>query len=55
MVFDQRFDVAFDWAPDEGWVSQWYWEVDYSEDATKQFTIFNYSNPSERVNLYVRH
>ncbi|HQM36262.1 MAG TPA: alpha-amylase family glycosyl hydrolase [Candidatus Marinimicrobia bacterium] len=51
MVFDQRFDVAFDWAPDEGWVSQWYWEVDYSEDATKQFTIFNYSNPSERVNL----
>jgi len=51
MVFDQRFDVAFDWAPGEGWVSQWYWEVDYSEDATKQFTIFNYSNPSERVNL----
>ncbi|HPC35379.1 MAG TPA: alpha-amylase family glycosyl hydrolase [Candidatus Marinimicrobia bacterium] len=51
MVFDQRFDVAFDWAPSEDWVSQWYWEVDYSENATKQYTIFNYSNPSGRVSL----
>lgn len=51
MVFDERFDVAFDWAPGEGWVSQWYWEIDYRDWWTgQQLTIFNALNPQDRVN-----
>jgi len=51
MVFDKRFDVAFDWAPGEGWVSQWYWEIDYRDWWTgQQLTIFNALNPQDRVN-----
>ncbi|UCE06022.1 MAG: hypothetical protein JSW07_20940, partial [bacterium] len=41
-VFDERFDVAFDWASSEGWVSQWSWQVlyhDYWQD--QNVTIFN--------------
>lgn len=49
-VFDKRFDVAFDWAPGEGWVSQWYWETDYVPWYTNnQYTIFNTGSPQDRA------
>jgi len=37
--FDRRFDAAFDWLPEEGWVSHWTWQPFYS--ATANPTIFN--------------
>jgi len=50
MVFDKRFDVAFNWAPGEGWVSQWYWETDYADWHTNnQYTIFNTGSTQDRV------
>lgn len=49
-VFDKRFDVAFDWAPGEDWVSQWFWETDYAEWYTNnQYTIFNTGSLQDRV------
>ena len=45
-VFDRRFDVAYDWYPEESWVSHWTWEVDYS--ATTSRTIFNYAPEGTR-------
>lgn len=41
-VFEERFDVAFDWASNKEWVSQWSWQVlyhDYQQD--QNITIFN--------------
>ncbi len=49
MVFDERFDVAFDWAPSEGWVSQWVWQTSYNPNANP--TIFNNNNQNIRANL----
>lgn len=40
-VFDRRFDAAYDWFPEESWVSHWTWEVSYSETTSR--TIFNYA------------
>lgn len=45
-VFDRRFDVAYDWYPEESWVSHWTWEVDYS--AVTSRTIFNYASEGTR-------
>ena len=45
-VFDRRFDAAYDWYPEENWVSHWTWEVDYS--ATTSRTIFNYASEGTR-------
>jgi glycosidase len=42
MVFEEQFDVAFDWARDPYWVSKWSWQTEYNdwwED--KNYTIFN--------------
>lgn len=39
MVFDERFDVAFDWRASESWISQWAWQASYSEYYNR--TIFN--------------
>jgi glycosidase len=47
--FDNRFDVAYDWAPEELWVSHWSWQTDYSEFWNP--TIFNYSNEAVRARL----
>lgn len=42
MVFDERFDAAFDWNGDEWWVSKWAWQVDYSDyQSSQNKTIFN--------------
>ncbi|MCF7740277.1 MAG: T9SS type A sorting domain-containing protein [Candidatus Marinimicrobia bacterium] len=50
MVFDERFDVAYDWAPDQSWVSQWYWATDYADwRSNDQYTIFNTGDPQKRV------
>ena len=38
-VFDERFDAAYDWTPEESWVSHWSWQIDYNPDADS--TIFN--------------
>ena len=48
-VFDERFDVGFDWTPEESWVSHWSWQTDYNPNANP--TIFNYSNQNQRSNL----
>jgi len=41
MVFDERFDAAFDWAAGEEWVSQWVFQTTYSTSTNN--TIFNNS------------
>jgi cyclomaltodextrinase / maltogenic alpha-amylase / neopullulanase len=49
MVFDERFDVAYDWAASEAWVSQWVWQTFYSSNSNP--TIFNNSNQNTRADL----
>lgn len=48
-TFDERFDVAFDWYPEEGWVSHWVYQTFYS--STSNPTIFNNSNQNNRAFL----
>jgi cyclomaltodextrinase / maltogenic alpha-amylase / neopullulanase len=48
-VFDERFDAAYDWAPDEGWVSHWNWQPTYSGNSNP--TIFNTPDPNVRAGL----
>ena len=48
-TFDENFDAAFDWYPEESWVSHWVWQTDYNPDANP--TIFNYQNENQRSNL----
>lgn len=48
-VFDERFDVGFDWTPEESWVSHWAWQTSYNPNANP--TIFNYSNQNQRSAL----
>ena len=48
-TFDEKFDVAYDWYPEESWVSHWTWQTDYNPNANP--TIFNYSSQSQRSNL----
>jgi len=48
-TFDENFDVAYDWYPEESWVSHWTWQTDYNPNANP--TIFNYSNQSQRSQL----
>ncbi|MCL4705530.1 T9SS type A sorting domain-containing protein [bacterium] len=47
--FEGRFDAAYDWAPEQDWVSHWVWQTNYSE--TSNPTIFNNSNQSIRSAL----
>lgn len=46
MVFDQRFDVAYDWGPTEQWVSQWSYQTNYS--TSNNYTVFNSVTPDQR-------
>ncbi|MBN1300184.1 MAG: T9SS type A sorting domain-containing protein [Melioribacteraceae bacterium] len=46
-AFDQRFDAAYDWAPEYWWVSHWNWQTEYDPDYNR--TVFNNSNSSRRV------
>jgi cyclomaltodextrinase / maltogenic alpha-amylase / neopullulanase len=48
-VFDQRFDAAYDWAPETDWVSHWTWQPAYS--STSNPTIFNTSSSGQRSAL----
>jgi cyclomaltodextrinase / maltogenic alpha-amylase / neopullulanase len=48
-VFDGRFDAAYDWAPEQSWVSHWSWQTSYSTNTNP--TIFNYSNSGQRSSL----
>ncbi|MEO8398883.1 MAG: alpha-amylase family glycosyl hydrolase [Ignavibacteriaceae bacterium] len=45
-VFDERFDVAYDWFPEEDWVSHWVWQLSYS--TTGNPTIFNSGGVNNR-------
>ena len=45
-VFDERFDAAFDWMPEESWVSHWSWQTVYNPDANQ--TIFNSTLENQR-------
>ena len=46
MVFEQRFDAAYDWGPTEEWVSQWSYQTDYS--SSENWTVFNAVPANER-------
>ncbi|MCF8240346.1 MAG: T9SS type A sorting domain-containing protein [Melioribacteraceae bacterium] len=48
-TFDENFDLAFDWTPEESWVSHWVWQTSYSE--TGNPTIFNYPLENMRSQL----
>jgi glycosidase len=48
-VFEQRFDVAYDWAPEQSWVSHWTWQPTYSSSSNP--TIFNNVNQNQRAAL----
>ncbi|HEX9007119.1 MAG TPA: alpha-amylase family glycosyl hydrolase, partial [Bacteroidota bacterium] len=50
-VFDQRFDAAYDWAPDPSWVSHWYWQTSYASDYRQSKTIFNDAATPDRTRL----
>lgn len=47
--FEDRFDVAYDWYAEEGWVSHWTWQTDYDESFNR--TIFNDGSENERSAL----
>ncbi|MCF7802658.1 MAG: T9SS type A sorting domain-containing protein [Candidatus Marinimicrobia bacterium] len=47
--FDERFDVAYDWAPEESWVSHWTWQYNYSPGDNP--TVFNHPNADARVSM----
>lgn len=44
--FEERFDAAYDWTPEEEWVSHWAFQADYSESSNP--TIFNYTQEGQR-------
>lgn len=46
-TFDERFDVGFDWFPEESWVSHWVFQTSYSENSNP--TIFNNNNQDNRA------
>jgi cyclomaltodextrinase / maltogenic alpha-amylase / neopullulanase len=48
-VFDERFDVAFDWAPGYGWVSQWMWQTTYNPNANPTIFSSGINNRSQRL------
>jgi cyclomaltodextrinase / maltogenic alpha-amylase / neopullulanase len=48
-VFNERFDAAYDWAPEQSWVSHWVWQTSYS--TTGNPTIFNNNNQAQRSAL----
>ncbi len=48
-VFDERFDAAYDWAAEEGWVSHWNWQPTYSANSNP--TIFNTRDANVRSAL----
>ncbi len=48
-VFDERFDVAYDWTPEESWVSHWSWQTNYNPNGNQ--TIFNSPNENQKSNL----
>jgi glycosidase len=47
--FDRRFDAAYDWYPEESWVSHWTWQYNFS--TTDNPTLFNVSNQRVRASM----
>lgn len=45
--FENRFDVAYDWFPEENWVSHWTWQTNFSESTN--LTVFNDTDPDSRA------
>jgi cyclomaltodextrinase / maltogenic alpha-amylase / neopullulanase len=48
-VFEERFDVAYDWYPEENWVSHWVWQYDFSSNSNP--TIFNSGGVNNRSSM----
>lgn len=48
-TFDENFDLAFDWFPEQSWVSHWTWQTNYSTSSNP--TIFNNWNENARGDL----
>jgi glycosidase len=48
-TFENRYDAAYDWTPEESWVSHWSWQWDYNPNGNP--TIFNYPNENSRASL----
>ncbi len=48
-TFNENFDAAYNWYPEEDWVSHWAWQTDYNPNANP--TIFNYPTQNQRSNL----
>jgi hypothetical protein len=46
-VFDERFDVAFDWTAEQSWVSHWVWQTTY--DPATNPTIFKSTPENQRA------
>lgn len=44
--FEERFDAAYDWTPEEDWVSHWAFQADYDENGNP--TIFNFTPENDR-------
>ena len=47
--FDERFDAAYDWMPEESWVSHWSWQYDYNPNANP--TVFLHPSKSSRAGM----
>ena len=48
-TFENRYDAAYDWTPEESWVSHWSWQWDYSPNSNP--TIFNFPNSNNRTSM----
>ena len=47
VVFDQRFDAAYDWTAEESWVSHWVWQTTYVTNGNP--TIFTATSEAQRA------
>lgn len=45
----ERYDAAYDWTMDEGWVSQWSWQTSYAADHHALRTVFNHVPENRRA------
>lgn len=48
-VYDNGFDLAYDWASDTSWVSQVSWQYKY--DPKVNYTLFNFPDSSKRASM----
>jgi cyclomaltodextrinase len=41
LVFEEGFDLAYDWFPEASWISHWTWQRTFSDDWDVNRTLFN--------------